>query len=191
VCACCTNNKIDFLLRQFSLADGYSVVNNKFQPQLDLGLAGQRTDYWSLGACMAPRKNGWNWPPHPLQCLAWLFVLLFPVLVNGVIAPVVSQRWQPAVYFVFGSLHIITTLCLILATTIDPADPNVRLAPAKRPTHLDRSVRAKVIENSKCYFCQVKVGSRSKHCRVCDKCTSDFDHHCNYFNSCVGGRTYR
>lgn len=37
---------------------------------------------------------------------------------------------------------------------------------------------------------QVYVRSRSKHCRVCNRCTEDFDHHCMWLNNCVGRANY-
>lgn len=37
---------------------------------------------------------------------------------------------------------------------------------------------------------QVFVKPRSKHCRVCNRCTEDFDHHCMWLNNCVGRANY-
>lgn len=37
-----------------------------------------------------------------------------------------------------------------------------------------------------CMDCQIVKPKRSRHCEICQKCVSVYDHHCPWINNCVG-----
>jgi len=42
-----------------------------------------------------------------------------------------------------------------------------------------------------CWVCQTEVHLNSMHCKYCDKCVSNFDHHCMWLNTCIGSENYK
>ncbi|XP_029282877.1 LOW QUALITY PROTEIN: palmitoyltransferase ZDHHC1 [Cottoperca gobio] len=141
---------------------------------------------------LCSRTNGWSWPPHPFQLLAWLLYVYFAVTGFGVFIPLLPAHWIPAGYICTGVMFVGHLCVHLMAVSINPADYNVRTKSDKGPVPVfDRSKHAHVIENCHCYLCQVDVGPKSKHCSACNKCVSNFDHHCRWLNNCVGSRNYR
>ncbi|KAM4017886.1 palmitoyltransferase ZDHHC1 isoform 1-T2 [Anomaloglossus baeobatrachus] len=137
------------------------------------------------------RRNGWSWPPHPLQFVAWFTYLLFTIIGFGILVPLLPRHWVAAGYVCMGVLFTFHCIVHFLAVTIDPADDNVRAKSSPGPLPVfDRTKHAHVIENMHCYICEVDVGAKSKHCSLCNKCVSNFDHHCKWLNNCVGGKNY-
>lgn len=49
---------------------------------------------------LCSRTNGWSWPPHPFQLLAWLLYIYFAVTGFGVFVPLLPPHWIPAGYIV-------------------------------------------------------------------------------------------
>ncbi|XP_038557012.1 palmitoyltransferase ZDHHC1-like isoform X1 [Micropterus salmoides] len=143
-------------------------------------------------APLCSRTNGWSWPPHPFQLLAWLLYVYFAVTGFGVFVPLLPAHWIPAGYICTGVLFVCHLCVHVMAVSVDPADYNVRTKSDRSPVPaFDRTKHAHVIENCHCYLCQVDVGPKSKHCSACNKCVANFDHHCRWLNNCVGSRNYK
>ncbi|ELT96839.1 hypothetical protein CAPTEDRAFT_224503 [Capitella teleta] len=141
------------------------------------------------------RRNGWSWPPHPFQFIAWGIFLYFAVFYFSTSVPGCLNEWQPPAYVVVAVLFVLHVVLHVLAVSVNPADSAVlfKMASGKKGAFgkLDRSKHKHAIENNFCHLCQTAVASRSKHCSVCNKCVGNFDHHCKWLNNCVGGRNYR
>nr|XP_022336565.1 protein S-acyltransferase 18-like [Crassostrea virginica] len=137
------------------------------------------------------RRNGWTCPPHPLQGVAWFFIIYFSFVNFSTLIPHLHSDVQIPVYIITSLALISHIITHIVASTINPADPAV-LKENKKPKQFDRRKHRHVIdENLHCYICETDVASKSKHCSACNKCVLEFDHHCKWLNNCVGGKNYR
>ncbi|NWZ80516.1 ZDHC1 palmitoyltransferase, partial [Poecile atricapillus] len=137
------------------------------------------------------RRNGWSWPLHLFQIIAWLLFLFFALVGFGILVPLLPRHWLPAGYICPGVCFIYHLVVHLTAVSIDPADANVREKNYLGPlSTFNRNQHAHVIENHHCYVCDVDVSAKSKHCGTCNKCVCGFDHHCKWLNNCVGERNY-
>ncbi|XP_015595658.1 protein S-acyltransferase 18 [Cephus cinctus] len=138
------------------------------------------------------RVHGLQLPLHPQQVFGWLvlagvaagtFLVILPRL------PFPLRTHLLPVIIVALVLHVITHLFALL---LDPADPRVRARPrAQVVPEFDRTKHLHVIENGRCHLCNITATEkRTKHCSVCNKCVTKFDHHCKWLNNCIGGRNY-
>ncbi|XP_061243532.1 palmitoyltransferase ZDHHC1 isoform X5 [Bos javanicus] len=104
------------------------------------------------------RRNGWSWPPHPLQIVAWLLYLFFAVIGFGVLVPLLPHHWVPAGYACMGAVFAGHLVVHLTAVSIDPADANVRDKSYAGPLPIfNRSQHAHVIEDLHCNLCDVDV----------------------------------
>ncbi|KAM9374317.1 palmitoyltransferase ZDHHC1 [Phaethornis superciliosus] len=137
------------------------------------------------------RRNGWSWPLHIFQILAWFLYLFFALVGFGILVPLLPRHWLPAGYICPGVCFIYHLVVHLTAVSIDPADANVREKNYLGPlATFNRDRHTHVIENHHCHVCDVNVSAKSKHCGTCNKCVCGFDHHCKWLNNCVGERNY-
>ncbi|NXE97090.1 ZDHC1 palmitoyltransferase, partial [Menura novaehollandiae] len=137
------------------------------------------------------RRNGWSWPLHLFQIIAWLLYLFYALVGFGILVPLLPRHWLPAGYICPGVCFIYHLVVHLTAVSIDPADANVREKNYLGPlATFNRNQHAHVIENHHCHVCDVDVSAKSKHCGTCNKCVCGFDHHCKWLNNCVGERNY-
>ncbi|NXD84384.1 ZDHC1 palmitoyltransferase, partial [Halcyon senegalensis] len=137
------------------------------------------------------RRNGWSWPLHLFQIIAWLLYLFFALVGFGILVPLLPRHWLPAGYVCPGACFIYHLIVHLTAVSIDPADASVREKKYLGPlATFNRNQHAHVIENHHCHVCDVDVSAKSKHCGTCNKCVCGFDHHCKWLNNCVGERNY-
>ena len=84
-------------------------------------------------------------------------------------------------YIVFWVLIISLFVSFYITNKSDPG-----FLEAKDNLTWLQMVEKKIHINEYCPYCRVKKTSTVKHCHVCKKCISGFDHHCNWIDNCIG-----
>ena len=59
----------------------------------------------------------------------------------------------------------------------------------KKEINLEATPR--IFTERKCETCKILRPPGASHCRICDNCVLDFDHHCAYISNCVGKRNHK
>ena len=107
----------------------------------------------------------------------------------------IPVTWEalPQTHYTFIVINVIMWISLLVANQKDPGFL------AKNTEDYHRSIKQIAYYDEwksnrgpdilrLCHSCRVVRPLRAKHCRICDRCVAQFDHHCPYIYNCVGLR---
>ena len=140
------------------------------------------------------KNHGFKTPFHPQQILSYLaaFFLTGSAYYSAWLLISIQDSTVNLVTIIFTALYTITGILVVYetarVTASDPSDPTVALERASEKK--ENGFRQQDYEFY-CDICTTHVLEGSKHCRVCNRCTMGFDHHCRWVNNDIGLSNYR
>jgi hypothetical protein len=135
------------------------------------------------------RENGFQCPPHPLQAMTIVVFLLdfFSYYLINMVSLSQNVPLVAVCSIIFGAISSIVVYYWLVSTRSDPSDPTIR---AQRICEAKFERFDGTNYDFMCEICDTHVLSSAKHCGACNRCVSEFDHHCRWINNCVGGKNY-
>jgi hypothetical protein len=132
-----------------------------------------------------------------LQLVSWVATAILVVGFFGWQLPLLAAPAAVPIALLYTAVAGGVVGIAAAVTRSNPADPAIkalaRQLDATKGGETPPAPPAEVFDPARpfCDYCRTSVGVRTKHCRACDKCVEDFDHHCKWLNNCVGGQNYR
>ena len=143
------------------------------------------------------KTNGFCFPLAFQQVFTWLLITFNSIYFYYFLLKELSNNYSKEIkvlIIVFHSfLFLLTLIFGFLSTYIDPSDSLLKKEIQKK-IKFQKEGKHYLLEISRkypfCLICCSNIYSTSKHCKKCNKCIENFDHHCNWLNNCVGKYNY-
>ena len=131
----------------------------------------------------------------------WIFCFLITIIGWSIWLYSVADYYPKKLYYCLDVLFVITEYYLILSYITEPG-----IIPRKCPDFVSDDIdnseetdkikeenkkKPRIFTNRKCTTCNIIRPPGASHCRVCDNCVLDFDHHCAFVSNCVGKRNHK
>ena len=147
------------------------------------------------------RKNGFATPYTGAQLSTWVALPTLIVEFLVVVAPVLPLEAMIPCVIVYGIVAILAAYYAYLAQAIDPMDKHLAKY-LERKEENGAGAGGEDDENNNnngggggfggclggpndqveelkhCWICETQVSEHAMHCKFCNKCVGNFDHHC-------------
>ena len=120
------------------------------------------------------RVNGLSSPYTMPQLSTWVFLPALMIEFLLFASPLLPLAASIPCSVVFCLLALSSAYYGYLAMKTDPSDPRLFSSETgEQQCTWDPNEPTK-----QCWLCDVQVGEKSMHCKFCNKCVDQFDHHC-------------
>ena len=147
------------------------------------------------------RKNGFSPPFTAAQVSTWIALPLLIVEFLLLVAPVLPLAASIPCTIVFAVTAALSAYYAFMAQLIDPMDEylakSLKAEQNGEPTETNGfggclgGINDPAEPLKHCWLCETQVAEHAMHCKFCNKCVGNFDHHClckYLYNSFTGQR---
>jgi len=128
------------------------------------------------------------WGAHPYW---WTTTLILMCATVAGFVPAVAVKFHYLHTIITSIIFVLSVFFFFKAGTTDPGILIRRRRQADQPLPPMGSTDIDGGPLKWCDTCFLYRPPRAKHCKFCDNCVLEFDHHCPWIGTCVGRRNYR